>query len=312
VCARCDEHRLANPARYCSSECQRQDWPQHKRRHREQSSILSNRVGVGEDSMAQHEQAVAGLQAQVAEELRADGGTAAVLVAKAAQRMAEQDFRGASARLRKAIQLEPDETANYVNLAVCYAHSNDGQSASDTYLKALARARPDTEEWAVIVARTFNTLSQPYCAKVAKPTWWNDAELKTLSARVLAAVDVLPAMNTYGQLDFTSPLCFAIKMRAYVLCGAPGFEWRAEIRSPEELLEAASLYKRAVDLTPGQEDKVQCLRNATNLTRQADGLLSATKKITMMLQAFGACGALCLVVCLCVIVSGVKIGQSIG
>jgi tetratricopeptide (TPR) repeat protein len=161
--------------------------------------------------MAQHEQAVAGLQAQVAEELRADGGTAAVLVAKAAQRMAEQDFRGASARLRKAIQLEPDETANYVNLAVCYAHSNDGQSASDTYLKALARARPDTEEWAVIVARTFNTLSQPYCAKVAKPTWWNDAELKTLSARVLAAVDVLPAMNTYGQLDFTSPLCFAIK-----------------------------------------------------------------------------------------------------
>jgi len=93
---------------------------------------------------------------------------------------------------------------------------------------------------------------------------------------------------------------------------APGFEWRAEIRSPEELLEAASLYKRAVDLTPGQEDKVQCLRNATNLTRQADGLLSATRKITMMLQAFGACGALCLVVCLCVIVSGVKIGHSIG
>jgi len=261
--------------------------------------------------MAQHEQAVEGLQAQVAEALRADADTAAVyaeLVAKAAQRMAEQDFRGASARLRKAIQLEPDEAANYVNLAVCYAHSNDGQSASDTYLKAIARARPDTEEWAVIVARTFNTLSQPYCANVAKPTWWNDAELKTLSARVLAAVDVLPAMNTYRQLDFTPPLCFAIKMRAYVLCGAPGFEWRAEIRSPEELMEAANLYKRAVDLTPGQEDKVQCLRNATNLTKQADGLVSATRKITMMLQAFGACGALCLVVCLCVIVSGVKIG----
>ena len=311
MCARCDEHRLANPARYCSPECQRQDWAQHKRRHREQASILPNRIGAGEEGITQHERAVAGLQAQIAEELRADAGTAAVyaeLVAKAAQRMAVKDFRGASARLRKAIQLEPDETANYVNLAVCYALSNDGQSASDTYLKALARARPDTKEWAMIIARTFNTLSQPYCAKVAKPTWWNDAELKTLSARVLAAVDVLPAMDTYGALDFTPPLCFAIKMRALVLCGAPGFEWRAEIRSPEELLEAASLYKRAVDLTPGQEDKIRCLRNASNLTRQADGLVSAMRKIRMMLQAFGACGALCLVVCACVMVSGVKIG----
>ena len=309
VCGLCDELRVANPARYCSSTCQRQGWVQHKRWHEQTRTIPASPDAA---CMAQRDQAAAERQAQMAEGVREEAAapgndtSAAVwakLLAKAAQRMVDKDFKGASKSLKKAIQLEPQCASTYVNLAVCYALSNDGQRACEMYVKAIARAQPDSEEWGTIVARTFNSLSQPYCANVVKPSWWNDAELKTLSARVLAAV---PTTNYAG--DPTPPMCFALKMRAYVLCGAPDSEWRADIRSPEELLEAANLYKRAVDYTPGQEDKVQCLRNAANLTRQADGLNSAMRKVTMMLQAFGACGALCLAVSLCVIVSGVKIG----
>jgi len=41
--------------------------------------------------------------------------------------------------------------------------------------------------WAEATAHAFSMLTQEACDKVAKPEWWNDEELKALSARVVRA-----------------------------------------------------------------------------------------------------------------------------
>ena len=67
---------------------------------------------------------------------------------------------------------------------------------------------------------------------MAKPEWWDDTELKKLSARV-----VRTAPN-YSQAN---------RMRAIVLCGRQG-AWRAGPRSAAELKEAAAHYERCAAL----------------------------------------------------------------
>jgi hypothetical protein len=72
-------------------------------------------------------------------------------------------------------------------------------------------------------------LTQEACAEVAKPDWWNDEELKALSARVVRAAP--------DDVD-------AHRMRAVVLCGEAG-AWEAGPRSAAELMEAATHFERA-------------------------------------------------------------------
>jgi hypothetical protein len=55
------------------------------------------------------------------------------------------------------------------------------------FLEAKERWPVGSERWAQATARAFSTLTQEACAEVAKPEWWNDEELKALSARVVRA-----------------------------------------------------------------------------------------------------------------------------
>ena len=96
-----------------------------------------------------------------------------------------------------------------------------------------AAATVGLEKWAKATAFAFNTLQLKECAEVAKPEWWNEEELKALSARVVRA-----APN----------VVVAVTMRATVLtwqCGA----WEAGPRSAAELKEAATLYDRSAALS---------------------------------------------------------------
>ena len=79
-------------------------------------------------------------------------------------------------------------------------------------------------------------LRQPAFTEVAKPAWWNDEDLKALSARVVRA-----APN-----DGASQL-----MRAIVLCGMEE-AWEASPRSAAELKEAAMHCERVALLAKGQ------------------------------------------------------------
>jgi len=54
-------------------------------------------------------------------------------------------------------------------------------------LEAMERYPVGSEGWAEATAYAFDMLRHEECAEVAKPEWWNDEELKALSARVVRA-----------------------------------------------------------------------------------------------------------------------------
>ena len=66
-----------------------------------------------------------------------------------------------------------------------------------------------------------------------------------------------------------------------------------------ELREAAALYERAVDLTPTQQDKLTCRRNAENLTKRAAIMEAGAEKFIRRLGAVLAGLAAVLMAWLC-------------
>ena len=83
-------------------------------------------------------------------------------------------------------------------------------------------------------------LTQKVCAEVAKPEWWNDEELKALSARVVRAAP------DDGQAN---------QVRAVVLSGQFNGTWKEGPRSAAELMEAATYYERAAAMLPAPAGK---------------------------------------------------------
>ena len=89
-----------------------------------------------------------------------------------------------------------------------------------------------SKDWAEAMASAFAVLNLKECAEVIKPEWWNDEELKALSARIVRA-----APNNAG----------ANRMRAVVLSGCVT-AWEAGPRSAAELKKAAVHFDRAAAL----------------------------------------------------------------
>ena len=93
--------------------------------------------------------------------------------------------------------------------------------------------------------------------EVAKPEWWNDEELKVLSARVVRA-----APNN-------GP---AIGMRAKVLSGLSG-GWEVGPRSAAELMEAAAHFERAAAIDPAPAFKVELTGLADRCRTKSVGVI---------------------------------------
>jgi tetratricopeptide (TPR) repeat protein len=164
-----------------------------------------------------------------------------VLVAEGTRYLAKQDTRRAARTYREAIALRPDKPEAYYNLGAALSNSEHDVEAAQRFLEAKERYPVGSEDWAKATAHAFSMLGQEACAEVAKPEWWNDEELKALSARVVrAAPDEVHAHQ----------------MRAAVLtrlCAA----WEAGPRLAAELKEAAVHYDRAAALSPAPALKAQ-------------------------------------------------------
>eukprot|EP00964_Phaeocystis_antarctica_P040910 scaffold23416_cov51-Phaeocystis_antarctica.AAC.1 len=154
------------------------------------------------------------------------------LIAEGIQYVSNQDLRRAGRAFREAIALKPDEPVAYFNLGNALNDSGHWVEAAQRYLEAKERHPVGSEHWAQATAAAFDMLRKEECGEVAKPEWWNDEELKALSARVVRAAPNNEPAN---------------QMRAEVLRGCGG-AWEAGPRSAAELREAAAYYERAAAL----------------------------------------------------------------
>jgi tetratricopeptide (TPR) repeat protein len=200
--------------------------------------------------MQQHTRELAEREARCAAE---SGDKYEELGAEAARYASQQDMRRAARTYREAIALRPDRPETYYNLGGALASSAHDVEAAQRYLEAKARYPVGSEGWAAATAGAFTMLSQEACADVAKPEWWNDEELKALSARVVrAAPDEVQANQ----------------MRAIVLCGQCA-AWEAGPRSAAELKKAATHFDRAAALSHAPAVKAALAAKAERFRSQA-------------------------------------------
>ena len=151
------------------------------------------------------------------------------LLAEGTQYASKQDWRRAARACREAIALAPDEPEAYAALGGVFLNSKLYTEAAQWYLEAKERYPEDSSEWAVATANAFDLLRQTACDEAAKPEWWNDEELKALSAKVVRAAPADVAAN---------------RMRAHVLSGRCA-AWVAGPRSSAEFKEAGAHFEQA-------------------------------------------------------------------
>eukprot|EP00964_Phaeocystis_antarctica_P070419 scaffold42883_cov51-Phaeocystis_antarctica.AAC.2 len=178
------------------------------------------------------------------------------LLAEGARYMSKQDWRRACKAYREAIALKPDEPTAYQNLGGVLSNSGYDVEAAQRYLEAKERYPVGSDGWAKTTASAFNKLRLEQCAEAAKPEWWNDEELKVLSARVVWAAPNDENSNS---------------MRAQVLRGFSA-AWEAGPRSAAELKEAATHCERAAALSLAPAGKAQYAHIAAGCRSRAEGI----------------------------------------
>ena len=168
------------------------------------------------------------------------------LGAEGVRHASKDDWRRAARAFREAIALRPDRPVAYFNLGAVLGNSGHQVEAAQRYLEAKERWPVGSKDWAAATASVFDMLTSEECAEVAKPEWWNDEELKALSARVVRA-----APNNLS----------ANQMRPAVLSGMIA-AWKAGPRSAAELKEAAARFEQCASLASAPAQKAGFAKRA--------------------------------------------------
>ena len=236
------------PTKFCSAACWKSAFKSHKRWHKEQSRIRAENEEHKLHSEAEN--------AAHFQDVRENGSTFQKMLAEAEACSVRNDLKSAIKVLKKAVKTatdtDPIEVA-YFNLANTMCLCGDSRSAAPVYDTAaqLCRDRypdrsnplPTRTRWAEATVKAWNCYlnSEPS----DRPEWWTDASLKDLSRDV-----VIAASSSFE----------AWQMRAFVLQGTglndktcllpTGDLQPAEPRSPKEMMEAATAWRRVAALYP--------------------------------------------------------------
>merc|ERR1740139_359444 len=169
---------------FCGRKCQKKCWTEHKAWHVKDDARREDLNAGGVQQ--QRDREAAEQQASLAE---STGSEYDRLLAEGTRHGADQNFHKADKTFRKAIALEPGRPTAYFNLGAVLGSSGRYVEAAPLYLQAAARSQEGSEGWGNSIAEAFDKLRLTECAEVAKPGWWNDEALKTLSKAVLRATD---------------------------------------------------------------------------------------------------------------------------
>merc|ERR1740139_1716615 len=248
---------------FCGRKCQAKCWTEHKAWHVEDDTRREdqNAGGVLEERCRE-------VAEQTARTAESTGSEYVRLVAEGLRHVADQNYHKADKTYRKAIALEPGQPGAYHNLGAALGNSGRCAKAAPLFLQAAARYPEGSVHWASSIACAFNKLCLTECAEVAKPGWWNDEALKTLSKAVLRATD-----SETGHA-----------MRAEVLTGQSS-AWESGPRSAADLKEAAKHYERAAALTLAPVLKCQNRNDAAALRRQAAAMEAAEAEAEAVVRA---------------------------
>ena len=253
VCHKCVKQKL--PTTYwCGIDCPANPgaWKLHGAYHKEEK----RQRNTGEDGgvAQQRDRELAEEQARRAAQT---GDPYRKLIAEGHWHDSKQDWRRAARVYRKAIALRPEEPVAFMNLGGALDDSGHKVEAAQRYLEAKERYPVGSKDWAVATAKAFHKLWQEECSKVAKPEWWNDSDLKALSARVVRIAPTDEGVH---------------HMRAMVLRGRGGGLWGAGPRSAAELKKAATHYERAAALCDAPVGKDMLTYDAAECRNQVDAM----------------------------------------
>ena len=155
-------------------------------------------------------------------------------------------WREAGISFGQAIHLRTDDPVAFFNLGAAFSALGQESQAAQCYLVAQKHAPEGSGCWAHATATAFDLLRLKECSALAKPRWWNDEELKIMSARVVVA-----APHFEG----------AHRMVAMVLSGLCDGVWEVGPRSVADLKDAAAHFEMSVPL---------CGAHSAELARCAD------------------------------------------
>ena len=254
-CTICVECNLPSTY-YCGEECMNAHWQNgHKEYHKQQRRRLEE---FREGTALERESSLAESEARHAERT---GNEYDKRFADGLALMAECDYHAAAKAWRKLIKECPDEPTPYHNLAVVLDSTGHYTQAAPMYLKAMELFEGGTEHWAVAAAGAFESLQRPESNELPKPEWWNDEDLKALSARVVAIVPNDASSRT---------------TRGFVLVGGAVFvpSWNPGPRTAVEIKEAATWFRRAARVGYSQADRRRNEERASLCDAVADPMLA--------------------------------------
>eukprot|EP00964_Phaeocystis_antarctica_P082167 scaffold51500_cov64-Phaeocystis_antarctica.AAC.2 len=143
VCGMCVEKRVAQPRKYCSTACQKQDWKaNHKVWHTVQGSVVEGisarfaETGIWERARERMEEQVADAESPY-ERNMALGSLAFVA----------NDRKKAASRFKKAIAANPDMPGAYLQLGMTLRSDQSHKEGASACLLAVQRCAPDTADW---------------------------------------------------------------------------------------------------------------------------------------------------------------------
>ena len=263
-CPECHAHGWA-PSYFCSEECQRANWKQHRKWHKTNLARIEKAVREGRTRPP-----VLG----DAPEREGDPRNDYLIAGNHA--LNAHDYEKAAKYYRRDIKENPDEHEGYWALAKALGRSGDFRGAAEVRLESLKRCRVGTVVWASIQLECVTNLRMAQCAELPKPAWWNDAELLRLSQKCLAILQAGAddaQVSRYGKCK-TQEVQQALTTRASILEWADGLPPKAGPRTTVQYVEAVRCWEQAYRLSSELGKPMElCMKNARTLRAHLDSCL---------------------------------------